>query len=114
MIYQIIHILLDNAIKYSGIGGEVNLCLKQRYSYSFKGRSNYIYLSTRNTGTPIPEEDIPHIFERFYRSDKARTSGNGYGLGLSICKNLAQLHNADINVVSNEKIGTIFTVKFKV
>ena len=111
---QIIHILLDNAIKYSGIGGVVNLMLKQRYSYSLRGRTNYVYLSTRNTGTPIPQEDIPHIFERFYRSDKARTSGSGYGLGLSICKNLAQLHNADISVVSNEKNGTIFTVKFKV
>lgn len=110
---QIIHILLDNAIKYSGENGEVTLSLKHRQSYSLRNRNGYIYLSTRNTGTPIPEEDIPHIFERFYRSDKARTSGSGYGLGLAICKNLAQLHNADISVISNEEKGTVFTVKFK-
>ncbi len=110
---QIIHILLDNAIKYSGENGEVTLSLKRRQSYSLRNRNGYIYLSTHNTGTPIPEEDIPFIFERFYRSDKARTSGSGYGLGLSICKNLAQLHNADISVVSNKERGTVFTVKFK-
>lgn len=110
---QIIHILLDNAIKYAGKNGVVTLSLKRKQSYSIKNRNGYVYLSTHNTGVPIPEEDIPHIFERFYRSDKARTSGSGYGLGLSICKNLASLHNADISVISNEENGTVFTVKFK-
>ncbi len=110
---QIIHILLDNAIKYSGEQGEVTLSLKKRHSYSLRKSTGYVYLTTRNTGTPIPEEDLPHLFERFYRSDKARTSGGGYGLGLSICKNLAELHNADISVSSDEHNGTVFTVKFK-
>lgn len=110
---QIIHILLDNAIKYAGNEGEVTLSLKKRHSYSLKRNTGYIYLSTRNTGEPIPEEDIPHLFERFYRSDKARTSGSGYGLGLSICKNLASLHNADISVTSDKENGTVFTVKFR-
>lgn len=110
---QIIHILLDNAIKYAGNEGEVTLSLKKRHSYSLKRNTGYIYLSTRNTGEPIPEEDIPHLFERFYRSDKARTSGSGYGLGLSICKNLASLHNADISVSSDKENGTVFTVKFR-
>lgn len=111
---QIIHILLDNAIKYAGQEGEVTLSLKKRHTYSFRKNTGFIYLSTRNTGEPIPEEDIPHLFERFYRSDKARTSGGGYGLGLSICKNLASLHNADISVSSDELKGTVFTVKFKI
>ncbi len=111
---QIIHILLDNAIKYAGMEGEVTLSLKKRHSYSLKRNTGFIYLSARNTGTPIPEEDLPHLFERFYRSDKARTSGGGYGLGLSICKNLASLHNADISVSSDSEKGTVFTVKFKV
>lgn len=110
---QIIHILLDNAIKYAGNPGEVTLSLKKR-TYPFRTNSSYVYLSTRNTGEPIPEEDIPHLFDRFYRSDKARTSGSGYGLGLSICKNLAQLHNADINVTSDRTNGTVFTVKFRI
>ncbi|MBR3767653.1 MAG: HAMP domain-containing histidine kinase [Clostridia bacterium] len=111
---QIIHILLDNAIKYSDPEGEVTLSLKKRHTYSFRKDTGYVYLSTRNTGTPIPQEDIPHLFERFYRSDKARTAGGGYGLGLSICKNLAQLHNADISVTSDVENGTVFTVKFKI
>ena len=102
---QIVHILLDNAVKYAGIGGQVDLSLKRK--------QNSVYLSTRNTGAPIPPEDLPHIFERFYRSDKARTSGSGYGLGLAICKNLAELHNAAVTVTSDETNGTVFTVKFK-
>lgn len=111
---QIIHILLDNAIKYSPEGDEVMLSLKKRHSYSLRKSTGYIYLSTRNMGNPIPPEDMPHIFERFYRSDKARTFGSGYGLGLAICKNLASLHNADISVSSDVVHGTVFTVKFKI
>lgn len=110
---QIIHILLDNAVKYAGENGEVTLSLKKHGGKRIKKNSGYILLSTTNTGKPIPEDEIPHLFERFYRSDKARTSGNGYGLGLAICKNLAALHNADITVTSDEENGTVFTVKFK-
>lgn len=111
---QIVHILLDNAVKYAGIGGEAVLSLKKRRAYHLKKFIGYdIYLSAKNTGTPIPQEDIPHIFERFYRSDKARTAGGGYGLGLSICKNLASLHGADIDVTSDNVNGTVFTVRFK-
>lgn len=102
---QIVHILLDNAVKYAGLGGEVD--------FSLSRKQNYVFLSTRNTGAVIPPEDLPHIFERFYRSDKARTSGNGYGLGLAICKNLAELHKATVSVTSDAENGTVFTVKFK-
>ncbi len=102
---QIVHILLDNSVKYAGLGGEAVLSLKRK--------QNDIYLSTRNTGTPIPPEDLPHIFERFYRSDKARTAGGGYGLGLAICKNLAELHKAQITATSDEVNGTVFTVRFR-
>lgn len=102
---QIVHILLDNAVKYAGLGGEAFLYLSKR--------QNYVYLSAKNTGAPIPPEDLPHIFERFYRSDKSRTSGSGYGLGLAICKNLAEQHKADITVTSNEASGTVFTVRFR-
>lgn len=111
---QIIHILLDNAVKYAQKNTEIVLSLKKRHSYSLRKDTGYIYLSTKNMGPPIPEEDIPHLFERFYRSDKARTSGSGYGLGLSICKNLAALHNADVTVTSDAVNGTVFTVKFRI
>ena len=102
---QIIHILIDNAIKYAGIGGTVTLRLRSK--------QNGVYLETHNTGAPIPKEDLPHIFERFYRSDKVRTTGNGYGLGLAICKTLVENQKADIHVTSTEEDGTRFTVRFK-
>ena len=101
---QIIHILVDNAVKYAGIAGKATLKLRRV--------KNTVYLSASNTGRPIPEEDLPHIFERFYRSDKARTAGTGYGLGLAICKSLAEQQNATIDVISDMTTGTEFTVKF--
>lgn len=110
---QIIHILLDNAIKYAGENGGVVLSLKKQHGNRLKRKSGYVCLSAKNSGEPIPKEEIPYLFERFYRADKARTSGNGYGLGLAICKNLAALHNADISVESDRANGTAFMIKFK-
>lgn len=102
---QIIHILIDNAVKYAGMGGEVRLTLERK--------QKNIYLITKNTGAPIPPEDLPHIFERFYRSDKSRAVGGGYGLGLAICRSLVEQQNAEIYVRSSAEEGTVFTVKFK-
>ena len=65
----------------------------------------------QNEGAPISEEDLPHLFDRFYRADKARTSGKGgYGLGLAIGREIAREHDGDITVTSTEKEGTVFTV----
>lgn len=102
---QIIHILVDNAVKYAGLGGKVYVRLEKK--------QNTVILSTRNTGDLIPKEDIPHIFERFYRSDKVRTSGSGYGLGLAICKTLVEQQKGEISVSSDENSGTVFTIRFK-
>lgn len=101
---QIIHILVDNAVKYAGIAGKATLRLRRV--------KNTVLLSASNTGRPIPKEDLPHIFERFYRSDKARTSGSGYGLGLAICKSLVEQQNATIDVISDMTTGTEFTIRF--
>lgn len=106
---QLAHILIDNAVKYAGLGGKAEWSLR-RIS-GVKGQS--ALFSVSNTGNVIPKEDISHIFERFYRSDKARTAGTGYGLGLAIAKNIAENHDASINVQSDEDIGTRFTVKFR-
>jgi len=103
---QVVHILLDNAVKYAGVGGEVTLSLRRNQKYAF--------ISCTNTGDPIPAQDLPHIFERFYRSDKARTTGNGYGLGLAICKNLVDLHKGEISCSSNSVTGTTFTIKMRI
>lgn len=102
---QIIHILIDNAVKYAGIGGDVTVTLHKK--------NKNVYLYTKNTGEPMTKEEMEHIFERFYRSDKARTAGSGYGLGLSICRSLVNGIGASISVSSDKQSGTVFTVKFR-
>lgn len=71
--------------------------------------------SVHNTGKALSEEDLPHLFERFYRTDKsrARTDG-GYGLGLAIAQTIAKNHRGKITVVSAKNLGTSFTVTFPV
>ena len=71
--------------------------------------------SVHNTGKALSEEDLPHLFERFYRTDKsrARTDG-GYGLGLAIAQTIAIYHRGKITVVRAKNLGTSFTVTFPV
>lgn len=98
-------ILLDNAVKYAGENGTVCVHLDRIH-----GRPR---LCVHNTGPAIPAEHLPHLFERFYRSDTARdrTQG-GYGLGLSIAKSVVDKHSGKISVTSTPKDGTTFTVVF--
>ena len=103
-IRRLTHILLDNAVKYAGGNGRVFVSLKRS--------DKHAELSVNNTGAPIPPEDLPHLFERFYRSDKARTAGGGYGLGLAIAKTIADANGAAIRVSSSERDGTTFRVRF--
>ena len=103
LLQQLTAILVDNAIKYSAPGRPVVICLEQ---------SGSVRLSVHNDGTPIPAEDLPHIFDRFYRSDKARAS-SGYGLGLSIARSIAQTLHGTLNVKSSEAAGTTFTAEFR-
>ncbi len=110
---QLIHILLDNAIKYAGDGGQVTWSL-EKYTIGKTKMQNYAKLTVHNTGKPIPAEDLPHIYERFYRSDRARSAGSGYGLGLAIAKSICEVHEADILVESTAEKGTTFTVKFRI
>lgn len=100
---QIADILLDNACKYAGKKGRVNLRLKNG--------PDGVVLSVNNTGTPIPQESLDHLFERFYRVDTSRSrQQGGHGLGLSIAKSIADNHHAKISVKSTEQDGTTFTV----
>ncbi len=88
---QLVSILLDNAIRHSDSGGEVTLLLKKE--------KNHGILSVMNDGEAIPPEELKQLFERFYRSDTARTGENGhYGLGLAIAKAIAVTHKGTINV----------------
>lgn len=100
-------ILLDNACKYAGSGGSVQVRLNRI--------QNEAQLEVQNTGEPIPAEHLPHLFERFYRtdSDRARSTG-GYGLGLSIAKSIVEAHKGTIFVTSTEQTGTTFTVRLPI
>lgn len=102
-IKQLIAILLDNAIKYTNSGGEVELKLDVA--------PNTFQLSVRDTGEGIPEEHHDRIFDRFYRVDKSRSrSHGGSGLGLAIAKSIVNEHNGSINVISEVGKGTEFKV----
>ena len=102
---QLVMILLDNAVKYTPSGGGIELRL-------FKKTSD-AYLTVRNTGAGISNADLPHIFDRFYRSDKARTytENSGYGLGLAIAKAITESFNGTISAESKTDSYTLFTVK---
>ena len=104
-LHRLVVILLDNAVKYAGEGGTVTLRLDK-----LQDRPR---LSVHNTGPAIAPEHLPHLFDRFYRSDASRdrTQG-GYGLGLAIAKSIVEGHGGEINAASSPENGTTFTVVF--
>ncbi len=104
---ELMTIILDNAIKYSPEGGSIDI-----KSYVANRR---VHIEFKDYGVGIPKSEIPKIFERFYNSDKKRekTGIQGYGLGLSIAKNIAVLHDAKIEVKSRLKKGSTFSIIFK-
>ncbi|RME07876.1 MAG: HAMP domain-containing protein [Anaerolineae bacterium] len=102
---QVILNLVENAIKYTPQGGEVSVRLCRQEGQAC--------LSVQDTGPGIPPQDLPHIFERFYRAEKARTrsaDGKGFGLGLSIAYWIVQRHGGTITVESSPGQGTRFDV----
>jgi two-component system, OmpR family, sensor kinase len=99
---QVITNLLTNAILYNKPNGEVHVKLE--------AQNGMAILTVSDTGQGIATEDLPRVFERFYRADKSRSTG-GNGLGLAITKAVAEAHGGTIEVASKENIGTIFTVR---
>jgi two-component system, OmpR family, phosphate regulon sensor histidine kinase PhoR len=98
---QILANLLDNALKYTEPGGLVELS-----SERWKGGAR---VTVRDTGVGIPEADLPRVFERFYRVDKARArEAGGTGLGLSIVKHLVEAHGGEVSVESRQPGGACF------
>lgn len=103
-IEQVLTNLIDNAIRHTPTGGQIILRAK-------KNANNTMLLEVEDSGVGIPEEDIPFVFERFYKADKARTRGHsGTGLGLSIVKNIVIAHKGTISVSSKLGHGTIFSI----
>ncbi len=97
--------LIENALKYEPDNGRISVKV-----YALRKKA---LLSVQNYGSVISENDLPHIFDRFYRSDKTRSLSGGHGLGLPIIRQMTKLIDAQIDVQSNSDIGTIFTVIFE-
>lgn len=104
MLKQSMRILVQNAAKYSPDGGDITLSTKVEHE-----SAAYVI---QDEGIGIDENEISHIFERFYRSDDARGKNGGSGLGLSIAKWIIDAHDGTIDVISKPSLGSRFTVSF--
>lgn len=105
---QLLLNLVTNAIKYTPNGGRVDVAVARR-------PNNEIAITVRDTGIGISASDLPHVFDRFWRADRARSraaerGGGGFGLGLAICQWIVQAHGGTINVQSRLGRGSLFTV----
>ena len=103
-LHQILYNLTDNAIKYTPDRGRIHVSLRQE--------GDDVVWRVRDNGVGIPEEDQDHVFERFYRVDKARSrETGGTGLGLSIVRQLVTMHGGEVTVESVPGEGSEFTVR---
>jgi signal transduction histidine kinase len=108
---QVINNLIDNSLKFTPPGGHVLVTLRP------DDDQQEVVLRVTDTGMGISEEDLPHIFERFFRGDKSRQRENftsGSGLGLSICKSIVLAHGGKIEVESSTGKGAVFVVRLSV
>ena len=103
--YQIFFNLVENAIKYNTENGQVHVALRKE--------EDDIVVTVEDTGIGIPEEAKPHVFDRFYRVDKARSrQAGGSGIGLSIVNDLVKRNLGEVSISDREEGGTCFTVRF--
>ena len=100
-VMQVASILLDNAVKYTPDGGSVTVRVEEE--------DDGVALAVSDTGVGIPEDQLPLVFERFYRADSARTE-EGLGLGLSIARQIAEAHGGTIEVRSKVGVGSTFVL----
>lgn len=101
---QVLVNLLDNAIKYTPAGGRIDLSVNQD--------AHHAVLEVTDNGFGIPAEALPHVFDRFFRADKARSREmGGAGLGLSIVKSICAAHRGQVRVYSQEGVGSRFVVE---
>lgn len=104
---QLCLIILDNAIKYTPVGGNITAVTDVK--------NNAVFLEIRDTGPGIPADDLPYIWERFYKVDKSHgKQDSGTGLGLAIAHEIIEMHGAKIEVDSNVGIGTVFKIFFPI
>ena len=104
-IHQIIYNLADNAVKYSPPGSTVQVSLLHR--------GDQVVLTVEDNGPGIPEEDLPRLFERFYRVDKARSrAAGGTGLGLAIVSDTVRKRGGTVEAGNRPEGGAVFTVRW--
>jgi signal transduction histidine kinase len=103
LIQRMVANLLDNAIKYTLAGGRIDVSVST-------GADRMVEIAVKDSGMGISDQDLEHIFERFYRCDPSR-SQTGTGLGLSFARAVALAHNGEISVVSSPGEGSTFTVR---
>ena len=100
-------ILIDNAVKYTPANGQVEVSLQRN--------DGYAVAEVRDTGIGIAETDLPNVFERFYRADKARSrESGGVGLGLSIGRWITEVHAGTIEVQSSQGRGSVFQIRLPI
>lgn len=95
--------ILSNAIKYNRENGSIDL-----HAWN---ENQWIYISIKDIGLGIPDSELGHIFEKFYRSTSTEKTSSGTGLGLSICKKIVESHGGTIDVQSTPNVGSTFTIK---
>ncbi len=107
-ITELLVILLDNAIKYSDENKKIN--------FEAKKSGGNVLIQVKDQGIGIDKNDLPFLFDRFYRADQARTKqdADGFGLGLSIAKEIVTKHKGSISVKSISGSGTVFTIKLPI
>jgi signal transduction histidine kinase len=104
LVRQLLMIVLDNAVKFTPSGGRVRLGVVTANGHSVA--------TIEDTGCGIPREQLPHVFERFFRGDPARGRAEGSGLGLAIARWIADAHHAQITLDSDVGRGTVVTIRF--
>jgi two-component system sensor histidine kinase ResE len=109
---QVLTNLMDNAFRHTAPGASITLDATRVEA----PKGDWLEIKVADEGQGIPHEDLPYIFERFYKADKARKreSSSGTGLGLAIVKNLVEAHGGKIQAVSSPGEGTTFTIKLPV
>lgn len=101
---QVLINVISNAVKYTPAGGQIKITAKM-------SDSTHVTIQIEDTGMGVPQEDIPRLFERFYRVDKARSRDKGgSGLGLAIAKDMVKAHKGTINLQSEVDVGTTVTI----
>ena len=101
---ELVSVLLDNAVKYADAGGRVEVALRREHRKAI--------IEVSDNGPGIPRDALPHVFDRFYRVDEARSrESGGTGLGLAIARHIVDAHGGTINIESSAGAGTKVTVE---